>query len=208
MFEALVEQGVRRGRAIRVPGVTGTKNLVARSWFWIGVDVFMGVSPVCCAWADVSASCSAGKGSKQRVEIRGWPMLCVALHVAWESRALHGSTFIHKAADVALWLGQADCLGEGIQSLRLLLVHLVGQSLQEPDLNHMAPALALCRSLEHRLESLQGKSWLCCAKRTRAQCHLFAFAGKWCAMPLSQISAPQAQCVARSSSPQASQSLT
>ena len=38
---------VRRGREISVPDATGTKNLVARSWVWMSIDVFIVASSAC-----------------------------------------------------------------------------------------------------------------------------------------------------------------
>src|SRR5437764_326292 len=100
-----------------------------------------------------------GEGCKHAIQIGSGPRFALLLAQLRE-QGLHWCTFIDEATDVALWLGPVDCLREDVESLPLLLVQLVSQSLQEADLNHMAPALALDGSLEHRRESLQGKSRL------------------------------------------------
>jgi len=40
-FKLAWSKVARRGREIRVPVATGTKNLVARSWVWMNIDVFI-----------------------------------------------------------------------------------------------------------------------------------------------------------------------
>src|SRR5260370_29133215 len=68
------------------------------------------------------------KCSKQGVEIGSWPTLAIPPAQAIEQR-LHCGSFIHEATDVALRLAQANCLREGIQSLCLLMVHLMSYGL-------------------------------------------------------------------------------
>src|SRR5262249_54094940 len=93
------------------------------------------------------------------VQIEGWPSFALLFTQPGE-QSCHGGPFIYKTANVALWLGQTDCLREGREGLRYLVEHLVSESLQEPDLNDVAPALALCRSLLHWFQSLQSQPWL------------------------------------------------
>jgi hypothetical protein len=63
-------------------------------------------------------------------------------------------SFIYKAAKVALRLAQANRLREGSECLGFLMEPLVSQGLQEAYFNHVSPALANCRSLEHGLQAL------------------------------------------------------
>src|SRR5947208_6159526 len=89
----------------------------------------------------------------------------------------HEGSFVHKAANVALRLGQTNCLCEDVESLSLLLTHLVSQGLQEPHLNDMSPALACSRTLEHWLQALESKVGASLGKQDPHACHLFAFSG-------------------------------
>ena len=68
------------------------------------------------------------RGSQQPIEIGSGPVTPVAPSQPIEER-LHGSTFIHKAANVSLRLGQTDSFREGLEGLLLLLVHLARQGL-------------------------------------------------------------------------------
>src|SRR5258708_25172607 len=90
------------------------------------------------------------KCSKQHVQVGGWPGF-VLLFAQLGEQSCHGDPFVNETANVALWLGQTYCLREDREGLWHLVEHLVSQSLQEPDFNHVAPALAYCGSLQDRL---------------------------------------------------------
>src|SRR5436853_2441672 len=94
-----------------------------------------------------------GKGCKHLSKI-GSELIFRLLFLQPVEQSSYGGSFIHKAANVALRLGQTNCLRQDVESLSLLLTHLVSQGLQEPYLNHVTLALALDGSLEHRRESL------------------------------------------------------
>src|SRR5260370_29650185 len=126
------------------------------------------------------------KCGKQRVQIGGWAGFALLFSRLGE-QSCHGDPFVNETANVALWLGQTYCLREGREGLRLFVEHLMSQSLQDPDLNHVAPALARCRSLEYGPQSLQGEGGLVLCQVNTGSCHLFSFVCKRIAMPLSHI---------------------
>src|SRR6266852_1124246 len=79
-----------------------------------------------------------GKGSEHCVQVGSWPSFALLFPEPGEE-SLHRCSLVHKAADVALRLGQTDCLRAGREGLRLFLAHLMGQGLQELYLNHVTP---------------------------------------------------------------------
>src|SRR5258708_4290100 len=93
------------------------------------------------------------KGSQQRVQIGSWSVLAVSPPQSIEQR-LHRSPFVDKTADVALWLGQANCFRKSVECLLLFLELLMGQGLQETNLHDVSPALACGGSLKRGFQSL------------------------------------------------------
>src|SRR5205807_595710 len=96
-FRLSLSKALRRGRAIRMPDATGIKSLVASSWFWRDVAVFMVALPssflltfVCCT--------VLGKGNKHGIEI-GRGSIFALLFAESREQSLHGKSFVHKAAN-------------------------------------------------------------------------------------------------------------
>src|SRR5882762_4743063 len=65
---------LRRGREIRVPEAVGIKNLVARSWLWMTIDVFMIAYPASTANIPFSLSIN-------------WSILCEDLLLGYSTIA-------------------------------------------------------------------------------------------------------------------------
>src|SRR5271157_745172 len=91
-----------------------------------------------------------GKGGKQHIEIGSGPKMALLL-LESAKQISNGSAFVHKAAEVALWLAQTHRFREDCQSLRLIFKPLMSQGLQEADFKHVPPALTSSCPLERWL---------------------------------------------------------